>query len=51
MQSKSELPFPLSDWEGKVQWEEEYPGGIVFTIQSEIYWKRISSAPHLQELL
>lgn len=52
LQSKAKLPVPLNDCEGMVQYgEEEYPEGAVFNIRSKVYWKRISSAPHLQELL
>lgn len=52
LQSKAKLPVPLNDCEGMVQYgEEEYPEGTVFNIRSKVYWKRISSAPHLQELL
>lgn len=55
LQSKSKLPVPLSDWEGGMQeGEEEYPDGTLHSVlntQFQVYWKRISSAPHLQELL
>ena len=53
LQSKAKLPVPLNYCERMVQYggEEEYPEGTVFNIQSKVYWKRTSSAPHLQELL
>lgn len=52
LQSKAKSSVPLNDWDGRVQnGEEEYPEGTTFNIQSKVYRKRISSAPHLQELL
>lgn len=52
LQSKAKPSVPLNDRDGRVQnGEEEYPEGTTFNIQSKVYRMRISSAPHLQELL